>query len=173
MSIFFSTHDLVSETPLPASTSRESAIALLHDHTAFQNLQPLVIDNKIIASPPPTAWIVTEAGAVSSGAAIEYRSITISLPFGPFGSSSITTTSASIDTDDGLIIVFHAPMGLHGRNQYRVIATEDGQGLVLHEEAKLTGISLLMPFVLGKEKESHALHRMNVAQELGHRASGK
>ncbi|KAE8444721.1 hypothetical protein EG329_014281 [Mollisiaceae sp. DMI_Dod_QoI] len=173
MSIFFSTHHLESETPLPTSISREAAVAFLHDHTAFQNLQPLVTDNKVIASPPPTEWIVTEAVAVSSGAAIDYRSITISVPFGPLGSSSITTTSASIDTDDGLIVVFHAPLGLHGRNQYRVIATEDGQGLVLREEAKLTGISLLMPFVLGKEKESHALHRGNVAQELERRASAK
>lgn len=102
---------------------------------------------------------------------IEYRQVTISVPFGPFGSSSITSRTADINADDGVIIVFEAPMGLYGRNRYRVVDAEDGKGLVLREEAKLTGLSILMPFVLSTEKESHAKHRQSVADELERRAS--
>jgi hypothetical protein len=144
----------------------KSAVALLHDHTTFQNLQPLVTKNEATSSPPLTSWLVTEATVVSpAGVEPEYRSVTAAVPFGPFSSKNVTTTSAFIDTDDGLIIVFQAPMGLHGRNQWRVVPAGDEKGLVLREEARLTGVALLMPFVLTTEKKSHT--------ELGARFSRK
>ena len=62
-------------------------------------------------------------------------------------------------------------MGLHGHNLYRVVETEDGNGLVLREEAKLQGLVFLMPFVMGQEKEAHTKHRASVAEELGRRAA--
>ena len=62
-------------------------------------------------------------------------------------------------------------MGLYGHNRYRVVDNEDGKGLVLREEAKLQGLSFLMPFVMGQEKEAHAKHRASVAEELARRAA--
>jgi hypothetical protein len=81
---------------------------------------------------------------------------------GPF-SSSITTTSALIDTEDGLTVVFQAPMGLYGVNIWKVLKTsahgpEAGEwkdGLVLREENELTGPRILMPFVLSTKQSSH------------------
>ncbi|KAF8863866.1 hypothetical protein BDZ45DRAFT_797760 [Acephala macrosclerotiorum] len=168
---FKSTHEIISETPLPASTTREAAIALLHDHTAFQNLQPLVIDNKVIETPSATSYLVTESTALySPSTPVEYRQVTISIPMGPF-SSTVVSRSAAIDTEDGVIVFFEAPMGLYGKNQYRVVKKDgEGGGLVLREEAKLTGYSILMGFVLGQEGKSHGEHRGNVARELERRA---
>jgi len=74
---------------------------------------------------------------------------------GPFGSKSVTTTTALIDSDDGLMVVFEAPMGLYGRNEWRVVDSPDGKGLLLREENVLTGVTILMPFVLMTKKESH------------------
>ena len=75
-----------------------------------------------------------------------------------------------MNTDDGIIAVFQAPMGIHGRNQYRVVDAFDGTGLVLREEAILTGPRLLMPFTMGQEREQHTKHRVSVAEELARRA---
>ena len=47
-------------------------------------------------------------------------------------------------------------MGLYGKNQWRVVPGEDGKGLVLKEEATLTGVIFLMPFVLMTKKKSHS-----------------
>jgi hypothetical protein len=63
------------------------------------------------------------------------------------------TTGAFIDTEDGLILVFEAAMGIHGRNTYQIL--EKGEGLVLREEARMTGFSLMMGFVMGTKKKSH------------------
>jgi hypothetical protein len=115
-----------------------------------------VVGNEIVESPPPTEWLVTEANSVSPpGVKPEYRAVTARVPFGPFGSRDVTTTSAFIDTEDGLIIVFQAPMGLHGRNQWRIVPSEDGKRFALLEEAKLTGFAPLMPFIVMTEKKSH------------------
>jgi hypothetical protein len=46
-------------------------------------------------------------------------------------------------------------MGIHGRNQLRIVPNGEEQGLVLREEARLTGGALLMPFFLTTEKKSH------------------
>ncbi|KUJ06838.1 uncharacterized protein LY89DRAFT_790220 [Mollisia scopiformis] len=171
MSFFWSTQELASETPLPASTDRKSAIALLHEHATVQNLQPLVTDSKPIPVPSPNEPVVTEAtSACPEGSTVDYRAVTIAVPFGPFGSTSITSKSAYMDADDGVIATFQAPMGVSGRLRYRVVATDDGKGLILREEAKITGVSVMMPFILGTEKENHAKHRMSIAKELERRA---
>jgi hypothetical protein len=75
---------------------------------------------------------------------------------GPF-KSSVTTTSAFIDTGDGITVVFQAPMGLYGVNVWKVVKTSNGgkEGLVLREENELTGPRILMPFVLSTKKSSH------------------
>lgn len=128
--------------------------------------------NKVIDTPGSNEWVVIEATSVCpDGVPIEYRSVTISVPFGPFGSKLITSTSAYMDTENGVLVAFQAPMGLHGRNQYRIVENENGDGLLLREEAALTGVSIMMPFVMGQERESHTKHRMNIAEELGKRAS--
>jgi hypothetical protein len=61
-----------------------------------------------------------------------------------------------VKTDDGIITVFQAPMGLHGENRWRVVEADGGQGLELLEEGRLTGPVVLMPFIMMTEKKSHA-----------------
>ncbi|TVY46780.1 hypothetical protein LOCC1_G002120 [Lachnellula occidentalis] len=142
--------------PLLASVNAASALALLHNHPAFQNLQPLLVKNTIIPT-PSTSWLVTEAQSLAqanNNASVEYRSVAVAVPMGPF-TSTVVTTSAFVDTDDGLIIVFQAPLGLHGVNRFRVVSEGEGGGLVLSEEARLVGFRLMMPFVVKTELESH------------------
>jgi hypothetical protein len=103
----------------------------------------------------------------------EYRAVTAAVPIGPFGTSNVTTRSAYLKIDDGMITVFQAPMGLHGQNSWRIIEADDGQGLVLLEEATLTGPVLLMPFIMVTEKKSHAELGARFAMELeGGRGGG-
>jgi hypothetical protein len=153
---------------LTPSVDRASAIALLHDHTTFQNLQPLVVRNEVVDSPPSTDWLVTEAIVVSPpGVNPQYRAVTARVPFGPFGSRDVTTISAFVDTEDGLIIVFQAPMGLHGKNEWKIVTADEGEGFVLLEEAKLTGYAPLMPFIAMTETQSHTELGVKFALKLG------
>lgn len=76
----------------------------------------------------------------------------VAVPMGPF-SSTVVTTSALVDTEDGLVVVFQAPLGLHGVNRFSIVS--EGEGLVLREEARLIGFRLMMPFVVRTELESH------------------
>lgn len=64
-------------------------------------------------------------------------------------------TSAFVDLEDGLVVVFEAPMGLTGWNDWSVSEGGKGEGLVLKEVATLTGFRLMMPFVVATEKEGH------------------
>jgi len=77
---------------------------------------------------------------------------------GPF-SSSVTTTSAFVDTEEGVTVVFQAPLGLYGVNVWKVVKSENEmegkEGMVLKEENELTGPRILMPFVLSTKKSSH------------------
>lgn len=92
---------------------------------------------------------------------------------GPF-SSSVTTTSAFIDTEDGVTIVFQAPIGLYGVNVWKVVKTsahgptagEWEDGLVLKEENELTGPRILMPFVLSTKQSSHEECGLAFARKL-------
>ena len=99
-----------------------------------------------------------------------FRSITVRVPFGPFGSSDVTATSAYINVDGGLIIVFLAPMGLYGKNEWTVVPAEDGNGFVLVEVVTMTGFAPLMPFIQSTEKQSHTELGLKLAQKL---AEGK
>jgi hypothetical protein len=100
----------------------------------------------------------------------EFRSITVRVPFGPFGSSDVTTTSAYVDVEGGSIIVFQAPIGLYGKNEWTVVPAVDGQGFVLVEEVTMTGFAPLMPFIVSTEKQSHTELGLKLAQKL---AEGK
>ena len=104
--VFMSTRSNINKTALDPSVDRASAIALLHNHGAFIDFQPLVISKDVIEL-PSTDWIATEASSLApAGAKPEYWSVTIRVPFPPFGTKEITAISAYIDTDEGSIIVF-------------------------------------------------------------------
>lgn len=87
---------------------------------------------------------------------------------GIFGTSTIITHSAFVNTDDGMIVTFQAPMSLNGWSRWSVVKTEsEGKaGLLLREQATLTGLRFLMPFVVGTEKESHKEFQLNFAKRL-------
>lgn len=94
--------------------------------------------------------------------------MTIKVPMGIFGASTIVTHSAFVDTEEGMIIVFQAPMSLNGWSRWSVVETEnEGKvGLLLREQATLTGLRFLMPFVVGTEKKSHKEFQLNFAKCL-------
>lgn len=60
-------------------------------------------------------------------------------------------------------------MGLYGVNTWKIVRSideEGNEGLVLKEEAELTGPRILMPFVLATEKESHKELGLAFARKL-------
>lgn len=57
-------------------------------------------------------------------------------------------------------------MGLYGQNKWRIVTADEGQGLVLLEEATLTGFMVLMPFVVMTERKSHVELGVRFAREL-------
>ncbi|TVY14037.1 hypothetical protein LARI1_G007664 [Lachnellula arida] len=163
MPSFNSTHTSVTTTPLPLSANAASALNLLHNHPAFQALQPLLVKNTIIPVPSgSTSWLVTEAQAhaAAHNAGVEYRSVAVAVPIGLF-SSTVVTTTAFVDAEDGLVVVFQAPLGLCGVNRFSIVREGEGGenggegALVLREEARLSGCRLMMPFVVRTELESH------------------
>ncbi|KAH7312015.1 hypothetical protein BKA65DRAFT_518009 [Rhexocercosporidium sp. MPI-PUGE-AT-0058] len=172
-SILWSTHEVVTETPLPASATLSSALALLHDHASFQNQQPLAVHNEPIPAPPKDSFLATKAlSFCPSGTEPYYRSVTIAVPMGIFGTSTIVTNSAFVNTEDGMIVAFQAPMSLSGWSRWSVVKIErEGEGngkegLLLREHSTLTGLRFLMPFVVGTEKKSHKEFQLNFARSL-------
>ncbi|KAL2062334.1 hypothetical protein VTL71DRAFT_6600 [Oculimacula yallundae] len=175
-SLLWSTQTVVTETPLPASATLKSALALLHDHALFQAQQPLALSNSPIPAPSKESFLATKALSFCSPDKVpEYRSVTIDVPLGVFGASTtIVTHSAFVDTDDGMYVVFQAPMSLNGWSKWSVVEAEgEGEGaggarkgLRIREESNLTGLRFLMPFVVGTEKESHKEFQRNFAKRL-------
>lgn len=168
-SILWSTHEVITETPLPTSATLSSALALLHDHAAFQSQQPLATRNEPISAPPKDSFLATKAlSFCPQGTEPEYRSVTIEVPLGIFGTSTIVTHSAFVNIDDGMVVAFQAPMSLNGWSRWSVLKTEnEGKaGLLLREQATLTGLRFLMPFVVGTEKTSHKEFQLNFAKRL-------
>ncbi|KAL5325058.1 hypothetical protein ACEPPN_006180 [Leptodophora sp. 'Broadleaf-Isolate-01'] len=170
-SILWSTHEVTTETPLPSSATLSSALALLHDHAAFQSQQPLATHNEPIPAPPKDSFLVTKAlSFCPEGTEPHYRSVTIKVPMGIFGTSTIVTHSAFVNTDDGMIVTFQAPMSLNGWSRWSVVTMESenggNEGLLLREQSTLTGLRFLMPFVVGTEKKSHKEFQLNFAKRL-------
>ncbi|KAK0105339.1 hypothetical protein ONS96_004734 [Cadophora gregata f. sp. sojae] len=168
-SLLWSTHEVTTETPLPASATLSSALALLHDHAAFQSQQPLATHNEPISTPPKDSFLATKAlSFCPEGTEPEYRSVTIEVPMAFLGANTFITHSAFVNTEDGMIVVFQAPMSLNGWSRWSVVKTENegDAGLLLREQATLTGLRFLMPFVVGTEKKSHKDFQLNFAKRL-------
>jgi len=91
----------------------------------------------------------------------------------PLKAPIVTTTSAFIDTHDGVIIVFQAPRGFHGIYQWRVFSREDALGWSVREEATLTGCALSMPYILREEKRIRTLRLARVSRELEEHVQAK
>jgi hypothetical protein len=154
LTVFYSTRTLTTKTPLHPSIDRTAALELLHDHAAFQSLQPLFVSNRILES-PPEALVNDATAAAPAGVKPVYCEVTIKVPMGPFSQTS-TTPSAFIDTEDGLIIVYQAPMGIcSGVDRFILISMEGGDGLTLLEESVITAFAPMMSFIAGTKKGSH------------------
>lgn len=109
--------------------------------------------------------MIEARSACPAGIEPEYRCVTVRVPFGLF-TSTITTTAALVDTDDGLVMVFQSPMGIHGVDRFTIESTDDGEGLQLVEESTIMGSVLLIPFTIATQKSAHAEAGRKFAEKL-------
>ncbi len=141
---------------------------MLHDHPRFQSQQALAIHNEATPPPPADSFVTTKAlSFCSPGTRPDYRSVTIAVPMGPW-TSEIVSQSAFVDTEDGMYVIFQAPMGSSGWSRWSVVKNEEEgkEGLVLREEATLSGYRFLMPFAVGQHKEAHKKYQLDFAKLL-------
>jgi hypothetical protein len=77
----------------------------------------------------------------------------------------VTSQSAFVDTEDGVIIVFQAPLGLHGHNRWRIVNDDQSGRLMVIEEANLQGPLLLMAFTVTTEQKAHGEQRRRYVEK--------
>lgn len=159
----------MTETALPASATLDSVVSTLHDHAAFQSQQSMAAHHEVTPTPPAASFVVTKALSFRSAgtAEPEYRSVTVAVPMGPWTSEVISQT-AFVDTEDGMYVIFQAPLGLTGWSRWRVAKGEvEGKGvLLLREEATLTGYRFLMPFIVRLQKKEHKEFQVKFARSM-------
>lgn len=153
-----------SITPLPPSINRQQAVAFLHDHGQMIDLNPLVVNHKVI--PPPDHAPPEEAHC-------EWHSITDRIEYVPgvTALSGLTTyTCCFHDMAWGLQTHCYAGFGLEIRDKWSVGGNEPGEeperheigmgipasGLYLREEVDFTCNVLMAAFVRKTMKKAHA-----------------
>jgi hypothetical protein len=144
MNLLKTTFSHTTSTPIPPNTQAQDVLALLHDHIAMMDLNPLVIAHTIIPSPDVVpAWNSTYL-------------VTDKMSYGLW--TGKTTYQASFrDTADGLETETRAAMGVASEAVWRLEKqiTGENANLVLLETAKVTCPRLLRPFVEGQIRTSH------------------
>ncbi|KAI0521223.1 hypothetical protein F5B22DRAFT_634638 [Xylaria bambusicola] len=108
-------------TPIPGFIPRQLAIDILHSHGEVINLNPLVLDHKLIKAPRDAAtdeyystWYeITERVQLVPG-------------MGKFGSSKISFNACFHDLPWGLQTHVYAPLNIDMRNKYRIGGNQPG-----------------------------------------------
>ncbi|KAK7520462.1 uncharacterized protein IWZ02DRAFT_433091 [Phyllosticta citriasiana] len=161
------------------ATTRAAALAILHNHAAMIELNPLVEsyalcdpdDDDIAAPPAPTARKGGHGDDAEEEeeASATYR-ITDTLPLLPGGLWSSRTTYAArfVDRADGLETAVRAALGVESRSVWVVVASSSAAAaegpeeskLLLRETATVTCPWAVRAFVEGTIRKAH--------KELGH-----
>lgn len=123
-----------SHTPLPESSS----------HAFFQKVAP---EDKPPATGPeqivPVYAIVESMSENSSDGGGSWRGGWAKR----FIPESITYETSMQNTEDGMITITHAPMGVHSVTKWVVREGKEGEGLVLEKTGKVTSNRMLMGFI--------------------------
>jgi len=147
----------------PIDVSRKTALAMLHDHAAMIELNPLVVRHQT-TKPPPTATLEEQVNCI-------WYEITDAISYLPGGymKSELSYKGGFYDLPDGLQTHVFAPAGVDLRGLWKVGGTMPGErpepvelgvnvpksGLYLREDVEVTCNFLLMSFVVRNLKKSH------------------
>lgn len=160
-----------SITPLPASISRQTALAFLQNHLEMIDLNPLVKERHRIQ--PPAHASADERNCV-------WYSLTDEISYLPGASSAVSYTCAFHDLPGvGLQTHCYAPMGLDIRDRWSVGGTALGepqqprelgldlpaQGLYLREDVDIRCNVLMTAFVKKTLKKSHGALVVKLAEK--------
>jgi hypothetical protein len=159
-------------TPLPSPlVSRESVLALLHDHSTIITLNPLVTHHG--RCPPPEHALADELDSA-------WYEITDRIEYVPGTGLAVdvTYTACMHDIPTGLQTHIHAPAGLEMRGKWQVLGWLPGEnerrtafeigadqhgvpkeGLYLREDCEMKCNILLVPFV---KRSIHKAHKLLV-----------
>ncbi|KAF7980894.1 hypothetical protein HWV62_36075 [Athelia sp. TMB] len=154
MSFFYSTHAVKKHTVLPAGTTRETALAALHNHGLLISLNPLVISFGPISGPK-------DSPPATRHYEIEDR---VYLMPGKLWPSEVKYTAEFTDEEDGVRVVTHAPMGFEGRTKWSVEEAEGSFAIV--EDAILRCPVPLMPFIKATSKSSHDKMHVSLSEKI-------
>ncbi|OKL62872.1 hypothetical protein UA08_01836 [Talaromyces atroroseus] len=166
-------------TPLPSShVSRESVLALLHDHSAIITLNPLVTHHARCA--PPSHALPDELDSA-------WYEITDRIEYVPGTGLTVdvTYTACMHDIPNGLQTHVHAPAGLEMRGKWQLLGWLPGEersafeigaeqhqipkeGLYLREDCEMKCNVLLTPFVKRNIQKSHKLLVEKLVERAGH-----
>jgi hypothetical protein len=164
----------VTLTPLSVNITKTHVLALLHDNDKMIRMNPIVNAHHRLPDSSSIAFFKNES--------VDHQPPTDSAPFPVYqvtedmsGSSdgeesgggtwrggwakrfvpdSITYETSMQCTDDGLVSITHAPMGVHSVTTWMVREGDDG-GLVLDERGMVTSNRMLMGFIKTTLQGSH------------------
>ncbi|KZP13075.1 hypothetical protein FIBSPDRAFT_960868 [Athelia psychrophila] len=152
MSFLYSTHAVQKRTLLPAGTTRETALAALHNHRLLIKLNPLVVSCDPISD-----------SACGSTRCYDIEDRIYLLP-GKLWPSAVRYTGDFTDEVDGVRVVTHAPMGFEGRAKWSVEEVEGALAIV--EDATLRCPVFLMPFIKATSKSSHDKMHASLTEKI-------
>lgn len=159
MNLLKTTFTHTTSTPIPPNARGQDVLALLHDHIAMMELNPLVIAHTIIPSPDVVpAWDSTYI-------------VTDKMPYGLW-TGKVTYQVSFRNTADGLETEAKAAMGFISEAVWRLEERTTGEStdLVLLETAKVTCSRLLRPFIEGKIRTSHQELCQRLLKRLSHQS---
>lgn len=152
-------------TPIPASTSRETAIKALHNHSAMIELNPLVIQYDRVKTPAlapaeeyPWAWFQLTDKLLRLPRRIHFGNVTYKVSFN--------------DLPDGLQSHVYAPAGLEIKTKWTVEGNTPGEpsepaesapsdapreGLYLHEDVVIYSRPFMTTYVKKTMRKAHAV----------------
>jgi len=182
MSFLNTTHSTLTTTSLPASITKSQVLALLHNHDRMITLNPLVTNYQLLPPSASVEFFKHESSSTtktqSNGEPILVYEVTDDMSVAATGNEgegaggsggcwrggwakrfvpdSITYNSSMQDTEDGLVSITHAPMGVHSVTTWVVREIgEGGEGLVLEERGNISSNRLLMGFIKTTLQDSH------------------
>ncbi|CZT22277.1 uncharacterized protein RCC_08146 [Ramularia collo-cygni] len=162
-------------TPLPREISRETAVSMLHDHSAMIELNPLVLRHEICDSPPSATPDEAEH--------MTWYTITDKINYLPGGlySSEVSYKAGFYDLPVGLQTHVFAPAGVDIKSKWSVCGNAPGEpreppelgvnaprdGLYIKEELDLRCNMFMTGFIKSNIKKSHGVAVKKIIERAG------